>query len=128
MNLDVVGYQYVVLRCVARVEREEFVNVGVVLHSQQADFLDAATRVDRRRLAAFAPDLDLDALEAALVAVQAVCRGETGDGRPTLDTLGQRFGWLSAPRSTVIQPSSVHGGLTHDPRAELTRLSDLLAG
>lgn len=126
--MSLVGYQYVVLRCVPRVQREEFVNVGVVLYSQDADFLDAAWRLDEARLRALAPDLDLDAVAAALETVCRVCRGETGGGLPELGGLGKRFGWLSAPRSTVVQPGPVHGGLTADPRAELEALVDRLVG
>jgi hypothetical protein len=124
--MSLVAYQYVVLRCVPRVEREEFVNVGVVLYSQSADFLDADWRLDEARLRAFAPDLDFDAVGAALDTICRVCRGETGGGLPTLGALGRRFGWLSAPRSTVVQPGPVHGGLTRDPAAELAALLDRL--
>ena len=120
--MTMVGYQYVVLRCVPRVQREEFVNVGVVLYSQAADFLDAAWRVDEERVRVLAPDLDVAAVAAALDTVCRVCRGETGGGLPDLGGLGRRFGWLSAPRSTVVQPGPVHGGLTADPGAELDAL------
>ena len=116
------GYQYVVLRCVPRVEREEFLNVGVVLYCQGADFLEAAYHVDEDRLRAFAPDLGADEVSAALETVCQVCRGVTGGGLPSLGGLGKRFGWLSAPRSTVVQPGPVHGGLTADPAAELRSL------
>lgn len=123
-----VGYQYVVLRCVPRVDRDEFLNVGVVLYSQAADFLDAAFRVDRQRLAAFAPDLDQDAVCRALDTVRAVCRGERGTGLPQVGRPGPRFGWLTAPRSTVVQPGPVHGGLAADPALELDRLVARLVG
>ncbi len=115
------GYQYVVLRCLPRVEREEFLNVGVVLYCQRAEFLDSAARFDPGRLSALAPGLDLVSLRTTLDAIRAVCRGEAG---PPLVSLGQRFGWLSAPRSTVVQPGPVHGGVTDDPAAELRRLLD----
>jgi hypothetical protein len=115
-------YQYVVLRCVPRVEREEFLNVGVVLYSQAADFLEAAYRVDEARLRAFAPEVDVEDVDQALETICQVCRGVTGGGLPTLGGLGRRFGWLSAPRSTVVQPGPVHGGLTEDPAAELAEL------
>ncbi|MEO7061874.1 MAG: DUF3037 domain-containing protein [Lapillicoccus sp.] len=118
----VVGYQYVVLRCVPRVEREEFVNVGVVLYAQGADFLDAAFAVDEARLRSLYPELEVPRVLDALRSVRSVCRGETGRGRPTLDTPGQRFGWLSAPRSTVVQPGPRHGGICTDPAIELDRL------
>lgn len=117
-----VGYQYVTLRCVPRVDREEFLNVGVVLYSQAVDFLEGAFDLDRDRLRAAFPDLELDAVDASLEAICRICRGEPGVGLPTLDKPGQRFGWLSAPRSTVIQPGPVHGGLTKDPSDELHRL------
>ena len=116
------GYQYVVLRCVPRVEREEFLNVGVVLYSQAADFLEAAYRVDEARLRAFAPQVSVEDVDQALETICQVCRGVTGGGLPTLGGLGRRFGWLSAPRSTVVQPGPVHGGLTEDPAAELAEL------
>ena len=116
------GYQYVVLRCVPRVEREEFLNVGLVLYSQGADFLEAAYRVDAARLRAFAPQVDVHDVDGALETIAQVCRGVTGGGLPTLGGLGRRFGWLSAPRSTVVQPGPVHGGLTADPATELRDL------
>lgn len=126
--MSVHPYQYVVIRCVPRVEREEFVNLGIVLHSQSADFLGCAARLDEERLRALAPGLDLRGVRAALDAVDAVCRGVTGGGLPDLGGLGRRFGWLSAPRSTVVQPGPVHGGLTPDPAAELQALLGRLVG
>ncbi|HEY7723255.1 MAG TPA: DUF3037 domain-containing protein [Pedococcus sp.] len=122
------GYQYVVLRCVPRVEREEFVNVGVVLYSQGADFLEAGYAVDEARLRALAPGVEAAEVRDALEAVCRVCRGETGGGLPDLGSPGRRFGWLSAPRSTVVQPGPVHGGLTADPRAELAGLVERMVG
>ena len=119
---DLFGYQYVALRVVPHVEREEFLNVGVVLFAQGADFLDAAFFLDEPRLRAFAAGLDLGMVEDALTAVQSVCRGATGRGLPALATPGQRFGWLSAPRSTVVQPGPRHGGVCADPAAALRRV------
>jgi hypothetical protein len=116
------GYQYVPLRLVPRVDREEFINVGVVLYCQDADFLDAAWEVDPARAAALAPTCDLDGVQSMLERVRAVCRGEEGRGLPTFDKPGQRFGWIIAPRSTVVQPGPVHGGLCDDPATELDRL------
>ncbi len=124
--MELTGYQYVVLRCVPRVEREEFLNVGVVLYCQGADFLAEQHRLDPTRLQALAPSLDSVAVRDALETVARVCRGDTADGLPHLDGLGRRFGWISAPRSTVVQPGPVHGGLTADPAAELARLVDCL--
>ena len=115
-------YQYVVLRCVPRVEREEFVNVGVVLYCQASEFLDAGWHVDRVRLAALDPGLDIDAVCDAMDFVEAVCRADEAAGSVAQQDRGTRFGFLRAPRSTVVQPSAVHGGLTDDPAAQLERL------
>ena len=120
------GFQYTALRCVPRVDREEFVNVGVVLYCQQVDFLEARCHVDRERLLALAPDLDLDAVCSALGTVEAVCRGEESAGAAGRTALGTRFGFVTAPRSTVVQPGPIHGGLTTDPAAQLEHLLDRL--
>jgi len=122
MTSPLLSYQYVVLRCVPRVERDEFVNVGVVIHSQDADFLECAFAVDPDRLRSLSPELDPESVDATLETICAICRGEPGPGRPALEGLGRRFGWIAAPRSTVVQPGPVHGGLTRDPAAELQRL------
>ena len=119
-------YQYVVLRCVPRIEREEFVNVGVAVYCQRADFLRSAQLVDRDRLRALAPDIDIDAVCAALTMIEDVCQGVRGGGRPSLESPGRRFGWIPAPRSTVVQPGSVHGGLTADPARTLEDLLERL--
>ncbi|WP_278255558.1 DUF3037 domain-containing protein [Nocardioides convexus] len=131
-------YQYVVVRCVPRVEREEFVNVGVVLHCPDADFLDVRSAVDPVRLRALHAEVDLAAVEAGLVAIAKVCRGEAhtdfGVGtrataygnREAKDDASTRFGFLKAPRSTVLQPGPVHGGVTADPARTLERLLETL--
>lgn len=116
------AFSYVVLRCVPRVDREEFVNVAVVLYCQSTDFLGCGSEVDRARLRALAPGLDPAAVDAALAAVAAVCRGAASAGAAAAQPLGTRFGFLSAPRSTVVQPGPVHGGVTRDAAAELDRL------
>lgn len=128
------GYQYVVLRCVPRVQREEFVNVGVVLYCPEENFLASASSVDEDRLRGLDPALDVDAVRAALEAVERVCRGEGAAGfglgvrataygtRDGKDDQGTRFGFLKAPRSTVLQPGPVHGGLTEDPARQLEHL------
>ncbi len=119
-------YQYFVLRLVPRIDREEFVNVGVVLYSQAADVLDCAWHLDRPRLAALAPGLDETFLCQVLATIQDICRGREEAGPLSLGAAGERFGWLAAPRSTVVQPGPVHGGLTEDPSGELERLVDIL--
>lgn len=123
------GFEYFVVRCVPRVDREEFLNLGVVLYSQAAGFLGAAFNVDRARLARLWPDLDLEAVCAALDTIEAVCRGDGNTGGRAADgSLTERFGWLAAPRSTVIQPGPVHGGQTDDPAAQLGHLLAALVG
>jgi hypothetical protein len=119
-------YQYVVLRCVPRVDREEFVNVGVVAYCQAADFLAADCHVDEDRLRTLSPSVDVAAVRHALAFVEGVCRGDAALGDPGTGDLGTRFGFLKAPRSTVVQPGPVHGGLTDDPQGELQRLLDVL--
>ena len=121
-----IGFQYVVLRCVPRVDREEFLNVGVVLYCQDADFLGSAAEVSDSRLAVLAPALEAGSVRSALEAVDAVCRGDGSSGAAGQAPLGTRFGFLSAPRSTVVQPGPIHGGLTLDPPAELDRLLERL--
>jgi hypothetical protein len=120
------GFQYVVLRCMPRVDREEFVNVGVVLYCQQADFLQARCHVDADRLRAVDERVDVDAVVSALRAVAAVCRGDESAGEAGRAPMGTRFGFVKAPRSTVLQPGPVHGGTTDDPAAELDHLLDRL--
>jgi hypothetical protein len=120
------GFQYVVLRCMPRVDREEFVNVGVVLYCQQADFLQARCHVDADRLRAVDERVDVDAVVSALRAVAAVCRGDESAGEAGRAPMGTRFGFVKAPRSTVLQPGPVHGGTTDDPAAELDHLLERL--
>jgi hypothetical protein len=122
------AYQYVVLRCVPRVDREEFINVGVVVYCQATDYLDVAWRLDRERLTALAPALDLAQVSEALSFVEGVCAGDERAGAAGQKPIGQRFGFLKAPRSTVLQPSPVHGGVTHDPARQLDHLLERLVG
>jgi len=122
------GFQYVVLRCVPRVDREEFVNVGVVLYCQSHDYLASLGRVSPERLAALDATLDAGKVRAALATIDAVCRGDAAAGAPSRTSLSRRFGWLAAPKSTVVQPGPIHGGVTDDPARELRRLLDSLVG
>ena len=123
-GVRLLGYDCVVLRAVPRPDRGEQVNVGAVLYCQEADFLGAAVHLDPARLRALDPDIDLELLTAALDAIRDVCAGAPCAGEAGAANLRNRFGWLSAPRSTVLQPGPIHGGLTADPAAELERLLD----
>jgi hypothetical protein len=121
-------YQYVVLRCVPRVDREEFVNVGVVLYCEQAGYLEAAWSVDRERLASLYPRLDIEAVCEGLEYARGVCAGDRAVGAVAAEPPGARFGFLKAPRSTVLQPGPVHGGLTTDPARQLEHLLEQFVG
>jgi Protein of unknown function (DUF3037) len=116
-------FEYAILRAVPRIERGETVNVGVIVYCQALDYLAAATAVDAARLRALDPEVDVDGVWAAVDAIRAACSGEGPAGG---GSRGERFRWLTAPRSTVVQPGPVHAGLTDSPQAELARLLDRL--
>lgn len=116
------AYDYAVIRVVPRVEREEFLNAGVILSCPGRNFLDARLHVDRERLKALAPQLDLELVEQYLAVIPIVCRGDAAAGPIGRLTARQRFHWLVAPRSTVIQTSAVHSGLCEEPDAALEHL------
>jgi hypothetical protein len=123
---DLEVFEYAVVRVVPRVDRGEFLNAGVVLWCRALEHLQAGITFDAGRARALAPDLDVDAVTRHLGALEAVCAGDPRAGAPTGEAKGARFRWLVAPRSTVLQTSPVHCGLTADPAAELDRLLTLL--
>jgi Protein of unknown function (DUF3037) len=115
-------FSYAVLRVVPRIERGERFNAGVVLFCRQRGFLGAKVELDERRLAALAPDTRGDDVVALLEALARVAAGDPDAGAIAALPPSERFGWLVAPSSTVIQPSDVHTGLTDDPVATLDAL------
>ncbi len=118
-------YSYAVVRVVPRVEREEFVNAGVVLFVPARRLLHTRIELDRERLRALDPEIDLDEVERHLRSVTSICNGSP-DGGPIAELpAAERFHWLTAPRSTMIQVSPVHEGHTNDPAATLDRLFKL---
>lgn len=119
-------YDYAVIRVVPRVEREEFINVGVVVSCPQRRFLQAAIEVDERRLTAIDPDLDIDALRKHLAIIPAICKGGEGSGPIGLLSPRERFRWLTAPRSTVVQLSPAHTGRCADPETLLEQLMNTM--
>lgn len=125
MNERVV-FEYALLRVVPRVQRGEFFNAGVAVYCRAKGFVAARTDLDEAKLKALDPAADVIGVRAALRAVEGICHGGTAAGQAAGDDAGRRFRWLIAPRSTVIQPSPVHSGLTTDPVAEVERLLDLL--
>jgi Protein of unknown function (DUF3037) len=119
-------FQYSVVRVVPRVERGESLNAGVILLCRPKRFLAARTGLDRDRLRAVAPDVDPAAIESHLGLIERVAAGESDAGAIAGLTFGERFHWLVAPSSTVIQPSEVHTGLCDDPAVELDHLFERL--
>ncbi|WP_375430551.1 DUF3037 domain-containing protein [uncultured Friedmanniella sp.] len=115
------AFQYAVLRAVPRIDRGEFVNVGVILYCQALDYLHASVVVDPVRLRALAGDVDLDAVRTSAEAVVEACRRPEGTARENTG-LAHTFGRLTAPRSTVVQPSPVHAGVTANPEHTLAGL------
>lgn len=119
-------FEYAVIRVVPRVEREEFLNVGVVVYCARQRYLNTKITVDTERLKSFAPWLDIEQLEQYLSAFQKICAGEK-DGGPIgkLDA-ASRFRWLTATRSTLVQSSKIHPGLTTDLERTLDKLHTCL--
>ena len=115
-------FQYAIVRVVPRVERGECLNVGIVLLCRPRRYLGARIELHAGRLAALAPDLDPDSLRPHLEAIERIARGDPTAGPIAGLGLAERFHWLVAPASTIIQPSEVHTGLCHDPAAELDHL------
>lgn len=117
------AFSYAILRVVPRIERGERINVGVVLFARQhGGFLGMRAELDEGRLAALAPGVDADAVRPHLDALCAVAAGDPAGGPLARLEPSERFGWLVAPSSTVLQPSEVHTGMTADPAATLDRL------
>lgn len=118
-------YSYAILRAVPRVERGEFVNVGVILYCQDLDYLRARAGIVPARILALDPAANVDLIMHAADSVVRACQQPVGSNRENAG-LVTRFGMLTAPRSTVVQPSPVHTGLTADPAATLDQLVRLL--
>ena len=115
-------FEYAVLRVVPRVEREEFLNVGVVLYCRGLGFLQVRWLLSEVRLHAFAPALDQTEVAARLRAFEQICQGRTTGGVIGQLPVAERFRWLTATRSTVVQCSPLHPGRTTDAAATLARL------
>jgi hypothetical protein len=115
-------FQYAVLQVVPRVERGERINAGVVLFCRRRGFLAARVALDRARLAAIDPVADADEVERHLDVYSKVAAGDEQAGAVASMPDSERFHWLVAPSSTIIQPSPVHTGLTEDPAASLDAL------
>ncbi len=119
-------FQYAIVRVVPRVERGECMNVGVVFFCRPRRYLAARTALDEARLAGFAPDLDPAEVRSHLEAMTRIAAGDPDAGPVARLDQSERFHWLVAPSSTVIQTSPVHTGLCEDPDETLTRLIEKL--
>ena len=122
MAAERLPFQYALLRVVPHVERGEAINAGVVVFARQHRFLAARTLLDEARLRALAPDVDLGAVRGHLDALCRIAAGDPAAGPMAALPASERFHWLVAPSSTIIQCSPVHTGLTDDPGGELERL------
>ena len=121
------AYHYAIMRVVPHVHLGAFANVGVIVHARQLEFLDMRV-VEREELTRLVPDADVELLLRYLNSFAAVCRGDEEAGPIALAPTSERFHWLTAPRSDVLQCSPVHAGLTADPRREVDDLYSKLVG
>jgi len=118
------SYEYAVFRIVPYVERQEFINAGVILYCRPLNFLDALIDFELERLRTFAPQADLKMIQSQLKAIQAVCAGSDDIDAVSGMTQSERFSWLTSPSSTVVQISPVHSGVCTDPGETLKELFD----
>jgi hypothetical protein len=119
-------FEYAVIRIVPRVEREEFLNVGVILYCKQQQFLQTLFTIDEQRLNAFSGYLNMQTLKEHLCAFEKICRGDEDAGEIAKLDAASRFRWLTATRSTIVQTSKVHPGLCNNPAVTLRKLHDQL--
>ncbi len=120
-----VTYEFAVIRVVPKVEREEFMNVGVLLFSKPKKYLGMKYAVNENRLKAFAPDIEIDDIINYLNAWESVCDGSPNGGTIGTFDIASRFRWLAASRSTIIQSSKTHPGLCSNPEKVLEELFEL---
>jgi hypothetical protein len=120
------SYDYAVIRVVPRVERQEFVNAGVILWCQEQDYLEARVELDEARVRALDASVDLDAVRRHLASIAIICSGGSDAGPIGKLSKRERFDWLVAPRSTIIQTSAVHSGRCGDVSATIERLLDTM--
>lgn len=118
------SFDYAIVRVVPRVERGEFINAGVILFCLTSRFLAAKVELDERRLLALAPEVDLELVRGHLEAISRICAGGRAAGPIGQLPQKERWHWLVAPRSTIIQTSPVHSGLCEDPAQALEHLMD----
>ena len=118
-------YEYAVIRVVPKVEREEFMNVGVIVFCKRKKFLDMKFVIDEKKLQSFSDQIDIDIINDYLEAWKQVCKGGRVGGKIGEEDRGFRFRWLTAYRSTIIQSSRIHPGLCTHPEQILEELFEL---
>jgi hypothetical protein len=116
------AFEYAIVRVVPRVEREEFMNAGVVLWCERREVLRARVALDEARLRAFAPSIDLALVRSHLAALESICDGAPGSGPIGELAPRERFSWIVSPRSTIVQTSEPHVGVAEDLDAALERI------
>jgi hypothetical protein len=121
-------FEHAVIRVVPRVEREEFINIGVIIYCPKQKFLKVRFLLDETRLSAFSHDLDIDCLKDNINSFERICNGDQQAGPIAKLDIASRFRWLTATRSTVVQSSKVHPGLCLDADLTLTKLFEQLVG
>ncbi|MDN3620132.1 MULTISPECIES: DUF3037 domain-containing protein [Polaribacter] len=121
---DKVTFEYAIIRLVPKVEREEFFNVGVILFSKRKKFLAIKYHINADKLKALAPELELEILNNYLNAWKLICEGKAAGGKIGEFEISDRFRWLAACRSTIIQSSKTHPGLCDEPEKELNDIFD----
>jgi len=121
-----ISFSYATVRVVPRVDRDEFVNAGVIVYSQECGFLDARIEVNEARLHALWPSLDVSMVTRHLQAICRICAGDKSAGPIASLPKRDRFYWLTAPRSAIIQISAVRTGLSSDPEDMLNHLAQEL--
>ncbi|WP_031518624.1 DUF3037 domain-containing protein [Streptomyces sp. NRRL F-5123] len=119
-------FEYALVRVVPRIERGEMINAGVLVYCRAKSFVGMRVHLDETRLRCLDAAVDVAGVRAALRGYQEMCAGGEDAGQGGGDDPGRRFRWLTAPRSTVVQPGPIHTGLTADPAGEADRLLALL--
>jgi hypothetical protein len=120
---ETASFDYAILRVVPRVERQEFINAGVVVFCRERRYLDARIHLDEARLRALWPAADVELVQQHLEAVPLICAGDPSGGPIARLSQSERFLWLIAPRSTILQPSPVHTGVLEETEGLLDRLA-----
>ena len=119
-------FEYAVIRVVPRVEREEFLNVGIILYCRSKKFLACRYSLDQSKLQVLCPSMDCGDVESHLRSFERICKGDKGAGPISSLDIASRFRWLTATRSTIVQTSKVHPGFCDDPKDKLQKLFEQL--